>query len=696
VPKTKILVGATSCVKARRRYKKKTKGGGKGLENFLGAFMESYTAAEEKRVVISLDFGSTHCGVAYALTSGHEEGMKPIIKSKVYQKKYPKEPTCCIFRASTEKLTHFGFKAKAEYLKRLERQDEDELDDTLYFEGRSIKMRLWDSSLRPDTTVQTVDSSGELPLITVVGGILAHLKDDGLRLATKGTQLEIETNEVLWVITVPSIWQEADKQFMRKAAALGKIINDPASSDLILALEPECAVIAAEETDKGFLTGDKVLTLDCGGGTVDICCVEVTATKFETREDNKTVSEEERKRPTLRLRQLIEPTGGNWGSTYIDQNFLTFVSYLLEDPRLERLRRYNPGAVLELLEEFEAVKTSITEKDYVSMEGSKVINFAEILDTLAKHDREANLNKYVEDYNRKCEQKGNGLGGVGTVGRNKGEETNLVIPMTLIRTFFYSVVKKILDEVESLLLKDELEDLSHVLLVGGFAESDVLQHELSNRLRGRAKLLLPRKPARVVQRGAVEYGLDPAIISTRRARQTIGVKVTMHAEDVPDPENEEHEKHKFFDKASKQYFIRDIFNAYVLKGQEIESTYIVSRKFEPQSKSNKKVKFDIYATDGNTPLHVTEPGCVRLAKLVIDINPEDEPKIECRMKFASTEISAEIKNLKTGDVKELLLQYNNMGISNATGSGTFLKVPVREILPWGDMEFDSMEMSEML
>jgi len=85
-----------------------------------------------------------------------------------------------------------------------------------------------------------------------------------------------------------------------------------------------------------------------------------------------------------------------------------------------------------------------------------------------------------------------------------------------------------------------------------------------------------------------------------------------------------------------------------------------------------------------------------LAKLVIDINPEDEPKIECRMKFASTEISAEIKNLKTGDVKELLLQYNNMGISNATGSGTFLKVPVREILPWGDMEFDSMEMSEML
>mmetsp|Transcript_31095 Transcript_31095/g.38400 ORF Transcript_31095/g.38400 Transcript_31095/m.38400 type:complete len:172 (-) Transcript_31095:30-545(-) len=171
----------------------------------------------------------------------------------------------------------------------------------------------------------------------------------------------------------------------------------------------------------------------------------------------------------------------------------------------------------------------------------------------------------------------------------------------------------------------------------------------------------------------------------------------MHEEDIPDPDNPEHEKHKFFDKASKQYFVRDIFNAYVKKGQEIETTYIVSRKFEPQSKTNTKVKFDIYATDGETPLHVTEPGCVRLAKLVIDINPDDNPRLECRMRFASTEISAEIKNLKTGEVKELLLQYNNMGLSQAAGTlSTFVRVPVREIMPWGEMEFDSMEMSEML
>uniref|UniRef100_A0A6S8EBA4 Uncharacterized protein n=1 Tax=Aplanochytrium stocchinoi TaxID=215587 RepID=A0A6S8EBA4_9STRA len=669
------------------------KGKEKTMENFLGAFMDNYTSAEEKRCVISLDFGSTHCGVAYALTSGHEEGTRPVIKSKVYERKYPKEPTCCIFDSTTQQLTHFGFEARKEYLRRLEN---DEVLHTMYFEGRSIKMRLWDSSLRPDTSVQTVDGKGELPLIRVVAGILGYLKNEGLTLATKGTNLELEVSEVLWVITVPSIWQEADKQFMRKAAHKAKIIPRPESADLILALEPECAVIAAEESEKGFLTGDKVLTLDCGGGTVDICCVEVTATRFETKVENKDLPPGEQKRPTLRLRQLIEPTGGNWGSTYIDQNFLSFMSYLLEDPRLEKLRNKNPGAILELLNEFEQVKTSITEKDYVSMKGSKAINLAEILDTMSAGGTEVKLADLVETYNFKCEEKDNGMGGIGILGR-KGHETNLVMPMALIKTFFKPVIDKILNEVESLLMKDELLDLTHLLLVGGFAESDVLQHELSDRLRDRVKLLLPRRPTRVVQKGAVEYGLDPAIISTRRARQTIGIKVTMHEEDIPDPDNPEHEKHKFFDKASKQYFVRDIFNAYVKKGQEIETTYIVSRKFEPQSKTNTKVKFDIYATDGETPLHVTEPGCVRLAKLVIDINPDDNPRLECRMRFASTEISAEIKNLKTGEVKELLLQYNNMGLSQAAGTlSTFVRVPVREIMPWGEMEFDSMEMSEML
>ena len=48
------------------------------------------------------------------------------------------------------------------------------------------------------------------------------------------------------------------------------------------------------------------------------------------------------------------------------------------------------------------------------------------------------------------------------------------------------------------------------------------------------------------------------------------------------------------------------------------------------------------------------------------------------MRFASTEITAEIKDKKTGRVQALMLQYNNMGLKTKTGTvSTFVQVPIR-------------------
>ena len=110
---------------------------------------------------------------------------------------------------------------------------------------------------------------------------------------------------------------------MRKAAHRAGIISNVASNDLILALEPECAVISAKNALPEFAAGQKLLCMDCGGGTVDICAVEILNVPKKGNDDH-----------NLRLRHLLEPTGGNWGSTYVDKNFLTFLAILVDDPRL--------------------------------------------------------------------------------------------------------------------------------------------------------------------------------------------------------------------------------------------------------------------------------------------------------------------------------------------------------------------------
>lgn len=47
---------------------------------------------------------------------------------------------------------------------------------------------------------------------------LEYLKDKALERIYETSGVEYKTEEVLWVITVPAIWKQSAKQFMREAA----------------------------------------------------------------------------------------------------------------------------------------------------------------------------------------------------------------------------------------------------------------------------------------------------------------------------------------------------------------------------------------------------------------------------------------------------------------------------------------------
>lgn len=49
--------------------------------------------------------------------------------------------------------------------------------------------------------------------------------------------------KIRWVLTVPALWSEEHKQFMRKAAVNAGIIDSLSSANLFLCLEPEGASI---------------------------------------------------------------------------------------------------------------------------------------------------------------------------------------------------------------------------------------------------------------------------------------------------------------------------------------------------------------------------------------------------------------------------------------------------------------------
>lgn len=121
--------------------------------------------------------------------------------------------------------------------------------------------------------------------------------------------------KVRWVLTVPALWSEEHKQFMRKACVEAQIVEDLSSQNLLLCLEPEGASIQCrEDSDESLyaqLLKDKVvMVLDCGGGTVDI-----TIHKLKCNPDERFLCEE-----------LLPSDGGSeWGSKYVDKYFEDFL-----------------------------------------------------------------------------------------------------------------------------------------------------------------------------------------------------------------------------------------------------------------------------------------------------------------------------------------------------------------------------------
>src|SRR5689334_1952974 len=131
------------------------------------------------------------------------------------------------------------------------------------------------------TNVKSIDGR-EMPLMTVISESLKFIANRALIKLEEQVGKVVKKEKIRWVITVPALWSEEHKLFMRKAAVEAGIINQSNSTSLLLCLEPEGASIQcredAEESLKNQMTkGTVVVVLDCGGGTVDITVHKLTS-----------------------------------------------------------------------------------------------------------------------------------------------------------------------------------------------------------------------------------------------------------------------------------------------------------------------------------------------------------------------------------------------------------------------------------
>ena len=481
------------------------------------------------------------------------------------------------------------------------------------------------------TNVKSIDGR-EMPLMTVISESLKFISKKALQKLEEQIGKGVQSNKIRWVLTVPALWSEEHKLFMRKAAVEAGIIDHSNSPYLLLCLEPEGASIQcredAEDSLKEKMVKDSVvLVLDCGGGTVDI-----TVHKMTSNPDENFLCEE-----------ILPSSGGcEWGSKFVDKYFEEFLKDFFGD-ELYGVYLNNAVARLEILKHFEMLKRKFNPGQE---ERSRLQ-----LSYLANELSNTKLSDLVEKLNKNNPSE---------IHLKQRGASIVELPPTLMKSFFQPLFENIMSKVESL-LEQAYEKLGYkakfIFMVGGFSESPYLKAEIKKRFENEnLQVLVPRRPQVSVIRGACMYGLNPRTITSRIAKKTYGINTLT----TFDPERHPEEKKVVIE---GEDFCEDVFDIFVRKNESVSIDEFHTKTYCPVRSRQTVMRIIFYSTEATDVEFVDEKGVSQLGELNIDIGKPfqsvEDKTVKVTLMFGTTHIYATATNKDSTEIKKCEFKFES-------------------------------------
>ncbi|ETE56963.1 Heat shock 70 kDa protein 12B, partial [Ophiophagus hannah] len=182
-------------------------------------------------------------------------------------------------------------------------------------------------------------------------------------------------------------------------------------------------------------------------------------------------------------------------------------------------------------------------------------------------------------------------------------------------------------------------DIKFFFLVGGFAESAILQHAIQSAFSSSCRVIIPQDVGLTILKGAVLFGLDPTIVRVRRSPLTYGVGVLNKFVEG------KHPKEKLLVKEGKNW-CTDIFEKFVSVDQSVALGEVVQRSYCPARVGQRKIIINIYCCATDEAVYITDPGVRKCGTISLELEELDEPsspkksrrEIRASMQFGDTEI----------------------------------------------------------
>ncbi|KAJ8302130.1 hypothetical protein KUTeg_021117 [Tegillarca granosa] len=390
---------------------------------------DSSSDSSDYLLVAAIDIGTTFSGFAFSFRHQYEDDPTQICANTWAAGSAAlislKTSTCALFKPDGT-FHSFGYEAEDTY-------SELNLKRGLMLEEENGKTK---------------------PAIEVISHSIGYLKDRMMETCKK-QQTDIRDSDVLWVLTVPAIWNDPAKQFMREAAEMTGI----KSNRLILALEPEaaslfCMRLPVEKFSHGmqkgfsaFQAGSKYIVLDAGGGTIDITVHEV--------------------QPDNTLKELHKANGGDWGGTKVDEAFRMLLAAIVGNDVMDAFCQNHKTDMLDLYRDFEVKKRTITPKL-----NSKITFKVPI--SLNETHKGLNSGKEIKDSLASKSKYKDKVGWIGD---------KLRMDADLAKGLYDCSIKQIVAHLRELLTHDSVQGCNAILMVGGFSESPMLQEAIRSNFK---------------------------------------------------------------------------------------------------------------------------------------------------------------------------------------------------------------------
>ncbi|KAJ3433746.1 alpha kinase/elongation factor 2 kinase [Anaeramoeba flamelloides] len=607
---------------------------------------------KEFKVSCSIDFGTSRTGAAWYTT--HEGNINiphsNIKKIKLdYNDENFKTNTAILFKKAYGNKWEpnlFGKEAEKKYLKLRPK----ERNNYQFF--KNFKMKLYKNDEK-DPKIKSY-SGVKWELTRVLSGLFQFVAQkfvDSYQESTKKT-LNLNEHSVQWVLTVPAIWEDQSKEIMRKAFYKSGLIPSKNSDELIFCYEPEAAALDFFYSNKNIydLNMKKVLVIDQGGGTIDM-------TMIRPKIENKKITEFE---------ILMVPKGGDFGSTYIDKQFLKFFqSFLnLNDNQFSQFKNDCPKGLLKLMFVWENIKIGILKKE-MTRNDSHLIEMPKILLKYLKKTFGIKDFEYLTDLFNQMNQN-SGLSKI----KWNDDEDEIELKGDRVKSFFKKPLQKFRAYLNNLKQKsDILKQTEIVFFTGGLSLSDYFIESIKNLLgRNTYQYMISPYPDKSIVIGAVRYGIDPKIISIRKSSYTYGILVSPKFDSRCHDSNYKYSIQN--ENNQREDRCANVFQPIIFKGDTIKLSKPMKERFTPIQKNSTEMKINILRTEKKwdtnyQSIYLDSQDVIIMASFSIPIPqsnlPINKQKLEISFHFATTEIKIFMKYLpNTRFNKELSLNYDEI------------------------------------